>query len=81
VRNYRRGELETKLQSSGFAIEKMIYWGFPFYTPLARTLQNRMTATHDLSRSAKLIAHVLYGVYFLNSARRGDLIIALARAV
>jgi SAM-dependent methyltransferase len=78
VRNYAVGELEAKLQRAGFSVNQMVYWGFPFYTPIARTLQNRMKATHDLSASAKLIARALHAVYFLNSGRRGDLLIALA---
>ena len=54
-------------------------WGFPFYTPLARRLQNRMTVTHELSASSRLAARILYPVFFLNSSRRGDLLVALAR--
>jgi SAM-dependent methyltransferase len=81
LRNYRRGELERKLEATGFAVERITYWGFPFYSPIVRTLQNRMTVTHDLSRASKLIAGTLYPVFFLNSHHRGDLIVALARAV
>lgn len=80
VRNYRRGELERKLRSTGFEVQHAIYWGFPFYSPIARRLQNGMQSTHELSRSSKLIAKLLYPVYFINSSRRGDLLIVLARA-
>src|SRR5205823_14554809 len=41
VRNYRRGELEGKLEDAGFRVRRAIYWGFPFYSPLVRRLQNR----------------------------------------
>jgi SAM-dependent methyltransferase len=81
VRNYARGELERKLAGAGFELMRMTYWGFPFYSPIVRTLQNRMKATHELSRSSRLIAGVLYPVFFLNSSRRGDLLLALARPV
>lgn len=81
VRNYARGELEAKLAAAGFALEQMTYWGFPLYTPIVRTLQNRMQATHEMSRASRLIARILYPVFFLNSSRRGDLLIALARPV
>jgi hypothetical protein len=57
----------------------MIYWGFPFYSPIARTLQNRMKATHELSSSMRLTAKIMSWVYYLNSSRRGDLLVALAR--
>lgn len=79
VRNYAHGELEQKLSSSGFEMLEMIYWGFPFYSPIARTLQNRMQAAHELSASMRLTAKVMNLVYYLNSSRRGDLLVALAR--
>jgi SAM-dependent methyltransferase len=79
VRNYAPGELKGKLRQTGFSLVEMVRWGFPFYSPLARTLQNRMTASHELSASARLLARILYGVFFLNSARRGDLLVAVAQ--
>lgn len=79
VRNYARGELQRKLCEAGFQIERAVYWGFPFYSPIARRLQNRMTATSHLPARARVIARILYLVFFLNSSRRGDLIVVLAR--
>jgi SAM-dependent methyltransferase len=79
VRNYAPGELESKLSATGFEVSQALYWGFPLYSPVARTLQNRMTATHELSRGSRLIARVLYPLFFLNSSRRGDLVLVLAR--
>lgn len=78
VRNYQVGELERKLEGAGFSVKKMIYWGFPFYNPFARTLQNHMKATNEFNDSKKYIAKALYWLYALNSKRRGDLLIALA---
>jgi SAM-dependent methyltransferase len=78
IRNYAPGELETKLGSAGFRVERMIRWGFPFYNPLARTLQNRMTSEPSYGRTTRLMAEVMYWLYFLNGRRRGDLLIALA---
>jgi trans-aconitate methyltransferase len=80
VRNYARGELEQKLRRAGFGIERAIYWGFPFYNPLARTLQNRMTSKPSYGWTTRLIAEVMYGLYFLNGRRKGDLLIVLASA-
>lgn len=79
VRNYAVGELESKFERGGLQVETAIYWGFPFYSPIVRQLQNHMTATHDFNRRSKLIARVLRYVYFLNSKRRGDLLIVHAR--
>jgi SAM-dependent methyltransferase len=78
VRNYGPGELEAKLQASGFTLQRMIRWGFPLYSPVVRTLQNRMTLSSELSLPSRSLAHLLYAAFFLNSSRRGDLLIALA---
>jgi trans-aconitate methyltransferase len=79
VRNYARGELEAKLARAGFEVQRAIYWGFPFYSPLARTLQNRMTSEPKYNRRTRVLARLMYALYFLNSRRRGDLLVVLAR--
>ncbi len=79
VRNYRPGELEAKMVSAGFRVRQAIYWGFPFYNPIARTLQNHSAVgTGEFSPATRLIARILYRLYFFNSHRRGDLLIVLA---
>ena len=80
VRNYARGELEAKLEAAGFTVERAIYWGFPFYTPIVRTLQNRSRASAEYTRAARIASAVMHRVFFLNSRRRGDLLIVHARA-
>jgi SAM-dependent methyltransferase len=79
VRNYAPGELERKLGAAGFEILQTIRWGFPLYSPITRRLQNRMRATSQLSAASRLLARALYPLFFLNSSRRGDLLVALAR--
>lgn len=79
VRNYRRGELEEKVERAGFTVQDAVYWGFPFYSPLARLLQNRMTSEPSYGLATRILAQVMYATYFLNSRRRGDLLILLAR--
>lgn len=79
VRNYRRGELEEKLDRVGFNPRRVVYWGFPLYSPLARKLQNRSRiGSGNFGRVARIAASALYLTYFLNSDSRGDLAIALA---
>lgn len=79
VRNYARGELEAKVEAAGFRVEKAIHWGFPFYSPIARLVQNRSAVgTGEFSAAARAIAFALYLLYFLNSSRRGDVIVLLA---
>jgi SAM-dependent methyltransferase len=79
VRNYGPGELEAKLSAAGFTPVVSVAWGFPLYSPVARRLQNRMRLTHELSRFSRLSARIMYRLFFLNSSRRGDLLLALAR--
>lgn len=81
VRNYRRGELEARVEAAGFRCERAVYWGFPLYSPLARRLQERSrVGTGRFSPAARVAARVLYGLYFLNSSRRGDIVIVRATA-
>jgi SAM-dependent methyltransferase len=81
VRNYARGELERKLRDAGFAVREAIYWGRPFYTPVARTLQNRMTSEPEFTPAARALAWLMHKLYYLNSSRRGDVLIARAEPV
>ena len=79
VRNYQRGELEGKLEQAGFKVTKSIYWGFPFYTPLVRTMQNHMAPdTANFGLSTKILAQALYWLFWMNSSNKGDLLIVLA---
>ena len=84
VRNYAVGELERKLEQAGFQVEVAIYWGFPFYAPLTRALQNYTDPTmgrHFLIRLfGRVFSELAYLLYFLNSSRRGDVLVVLARA-
>jgi SAM-dependent methyltransferase len=80
VRNYARGELEAKLAAAGFTVQQAVYWGFPFYTPLVRTLQNRSRPTAEYTRGARIASAVMHRVFFLNSHRRGDLLVVHATA-
>lgn len=79
VRNYRRGELESKVEAAGFSLERVIYWGFPFYSPLARRLQNGMRSEPSYGLASRIAAEAMHVLYFLNSRRRGDLLILVAR--
>lgn len=79
VRNYRVGELEEKVTEAGFTPCRSVYWGFPFYSPMFRTLQNRSTAAAgEYNVFTRFVARCLYYLYFLNSRRSGDLLILLA---
>ena len=40
-RNFRRNELEEFMESRGYRTVKVLYAGFPFYSPILRDLTNR----------------------------------------
>jgi 2-polyprenyl-3-methyl-5-hydroxy-6-metoxy-1,4-benzoquinol methylase len=78
VRNYRRGELEAKLRAAGMVVRESVYWGFPFFSPVQRVLQNRSRAEATMTTGARIASRVMYALYFLNSSRRGDLLLVRA---
>ncbi len=79
VRNYAPGELDTKLERAGFRVLRSIAWGWPLYSPISRTLQRNTNAgIGTLSFAERVAARVLYVAYFLNSHRRGDILLTVA---
>jgi SAM-dependent methyltransferase len=81
VRNYKPGELAEKLELNGFRIISLIEWGFPFYSPLYRNLLELIGGkgtTGKFGFTRKLISHVIYLLFFLNSSKNGDEVIILA---
>lgn len=79
VRNYRKGELETMLVEAGFVVRSAVYWGFPFYSPLVRAIQDRAgVGTGRYGWPTRVAATVLRNLFYLNSAARGDLLVVLA---
>jgi SAM-dependent methyltransferase len=82
VRNYTRAGLEARLREAGFLPERTIEWGFPFYSPIHRALLEGAGPRISEGRFGPLrrgLAALLYVLFFLNSSRRGDILIALAR--
>lgn len=81
-RNYRYGELQQRLDGLGFDLERVVEWGFPFFSPLYRDFLNvtRGQGTEGHYGTARRIAaHALYQLFRLNSWSRGDYIFLLGR--
>lgn len=80
VRNYLPGELEGKVRRAGFNIVKVIYWGYPFYSPISRVLLNinPKVGVGKYNPATRVMATLLDWLYFLNSSKRGDIVIVLA---
>jgi SAM-dependent methyltransferase len=82
VRNYRIGELQEKVAGAGLRVREAVEWGFPFYSPVFRSLVAG-SASESLSYgrygvARRLLCEALYRVFLLNSWRRGDRIFLLA---
>ena len=81
VHGYGRRELEGKLQGAGFEIVRAVQWGFPFYN-LHRRLVNRLPAQASggaVNPRKKLIANLLYALFYLNIAPAGERYYVLCR--
>ncbi len=82
VRNYSALELRRKLEVVGLEVLKLWGWGFPFYSPLYRTLAEWLPGGAPMGPMGKLqrlVAQALYQLYRLNWPGRGDVLFALAR--
>ena len=82
IRNYSAIELQRKIELAGLEIVWIRGWGFPFYSPLYRTVAEWLPGgppTGAMGRSSRIIASVLYQLYRLNWPGRGDVITCLAR--
>ncbi len=83
VRNYSPVELWRKLELVGLEVLKMWGWGFPFYSPLYRSVTEWLPGGPPggaLGPAGRLAASVLYHLYRFNWPGRGDVLSALARA-
>lgn len=82
LRNYSTQELQGKLAAVGLEVVKLWGWGFPFYSPLYRTLSEWLPGGPPLGPMGKwqrMTARALYQLYRLNWPGRGDVLYALAK--
>jgi len=84
VRNYSTLELKSKLELAGLRVVDIAGWGFPFYSPLYRSVVEWLPGgppAGPAGRFSRIGANMLYHVYRLNWPRRGDVISALGEVV
>jgi SAM-dependent methyltransferase len=82
VRNYSVTELTRKLDLAGLEPLRTYGWGFPFYSPLYRTLVEWLPGgppSGSVGRLGQLAASALYHLYRFNWPGRGDVLSVLAR--
>lgn len=81
VRNYAKGELAAKIASTGLVVDRVIEWGFPFFSPLYRDMLDMVdsrgtTGTYGPAR--KFVCDLIYALFLLNSESHGDYIFVRA---
>jgi len=82
IRNYSDVELRAKAEAAGLEVIDIFGWGFPFYSPLYRTLIEVLPGEPPRGKfgpAQKTIATLLYHLYALNIPRHGDVVTMLAR--
>lgn len=81
VRNYSPVELRRKLEVVGLRVIGVHGWGFPFYSPIYRSLIELLPGGPPAGPANSLgrtVANFLYHLYRLNWPGRGDVLSALA---
>jgi 2-polyprenyl-3-methyl-5-hydroxy-6-metoxy-1,4-benzoquinol methylase len=81
VRNYSPVELRRKLEVAGLRVIDVHGWGFPFYSPIYRSLIELLPGgppAGPAGSASRLVARALYQLYRLNWPGRGDVLSALA---
>jgi len=82
LRNYNKTQLTKIIKNTGLEIESVITWGWPIYSPLYRNFLNIIQNKGTMGKfglARKLLCHILYFIFYLNSAKRGDYIFIKAK--
>lgn len=82
LRNYSDQDLREKAKTAGLEVVDIFGWGFPFYSPLYRTVVEWLPGgppQGKIGSKQQALANVLYHLYSLNIPRCGDVVTMLAR--
>jgi SAM-dependent methyltransferase len=82
LRNYSDDELRRKAASAGLEVVDLFGWGFPFYSPLYRTVAEWLPGgppQGPMGKGQRRVARLLYSLYCFNIPRWGDVVTMLAR--
>jgi len=82
VRNYSDAEIRQKAGIAGLHVSDLYGWGFPFYSPLFRTVVEWFPGgppRGQIGKGQQAVAQLLHILYYLNVPRHGDVVTLLAR--
>lgn len=83
VRNYRVDEVQDKMRLVGLEPIRTVEWGFPFFSPIFRSLVSSSRGeTLTFGRygpGRRVVCHALYALFLLNSWRHGDKLFVLSQ--
>ncbi|HEV2248006.1 MAG TPA: class I SAM-dependent methyltransferase [Terriglobia bacterium] len=82
MRNYTNKDLRQKAETAGLQVSDLFGWGFPFYSPLYRSLAEWLPGgppQGTFGKSTQTAAQLLNILYYLNIPRLGDVVTLLAR--
>jgi 2-polyprenyl-3-methyl-5-hydroxy-6-metoxy-1,4-benzoquinol methylase len=81
LRNYSSAELVEKMTSAGLRPIRVEGWGFPFYSPLYRSVAEWLPGgppSGPMGWGSRMVAGFLYQLYKLNVRGKGDVLTVLA---
>lgn len=84
LRNYDPEVLKQLVRDAGLVPIRMYQWGWPFFSPLYRNLlecgagKTRDMTTGEFGPGRRVISHLIYATFCLNSHHRGDELVLLA---
>jgi len=81
-RNYSDAELRAKAEAADLEVLDIFGWGFPFYSPLYRTVTEWLPGgppNGQFGTVQRTMGNLLYHLYRFNVPRRGDVVTMLAK--
>ncbi len=84
VRNFKRKEIETFMESEGYKTVNTFYAGFPFHSPITRDLTNKFYQNYaglpqvEMSRKSKVLHDIWYVLFrYFSLKNKGDIFVGL----
>ncbi len=84
VRNFKKYEIETFMESQGYSTVKTFYAGFPFQSPILRELTNKLYKNvsgmpeTEMSKMSEIMHNIWYFLFrYCSFKNKGDIFVGL----